>query len=78
LANADRGERWLREHVGYGEETWVLAAHYEAARASGQEVKGRTLKACAEDEEMTKEVYAVIEANRPLDDMDEEELEEYK
>jgi len=56
----------------------MLAAHYEAARASGQEVKRRTLKACAEDEEMTKEVYAVIEANWPLDDMDEEELEEYK
>ncbi|KAF8884261.1 kinase-like domain-containing protein [Gymnopilus junonius] len=66
------------ENVGYGAETWVLAAHYEAAKAFGQEVKRRTLKACAEDEETTKEAYAVIEANWPLDDMDEEELEEYK
>ena len=78
LANAERGERWLRENVGYGEETWVLATHYEAAKALGQEVKRRTLEACAKDEETTKEEYAVIEANWPLDDMDEEELEEYK
>lgn len=78
LANAERGERRLRENVGYGADTWVLAAHYEAAKAFGQEVKRRTLKACAEDEETTKEAYAVIEANWPLDDMDEEELEEYK
>ncbi|KAJ3785830.1 hypothetical protein GGU10DRAFT_421310 [Lentinula aff. detonsa] len=63
LANAERGERWLRDFVAYGEETWVPAAHYEAAKAIGQEVKRRTFKACAEDEEMTKETYAVIEAN---------------
>ncbi|KAJ3737788.1 hypothetical protein DFJ43DRAFT_1128836 [Lentinula guzmanii] len=63
LANAERGERWLRDFVGYGEETWVPAAHYEAAKAIGQEVKRRTFKACAEDEEMTKETYAVTEAN---------------
>ncbi|KAJ3738951.1 kinase-like domain-containing protein [Lentinula detonsa] len=78
LANAKRGERWLRDFVAYGEETWVPAAHYEAAKAIGQEVKRRTFKACAEDEEMTKETYAVIEANSPLDDMNEDELEEYK
>lgn len=78
LANAERGERWLRENVGYGEETWVLAAHYEAAKAFCQEVKRRTLKACAEDEETTKEAYAVIEANWSLDDMDEEEIEDHK
>ncbi|KAH8119478.1 kinase-like domain-containing protein [Phellopilus nigrolimitatus] len=78
LANAERSGRRLRENVGYGEETWVPAAHYEAAKAFGQEVKRMTLKACAEDEEMTKETYAVIDANWPLDDMDEEELEEYR
>jgi hypothetical protein len=72
LAIAERGERWLRENVGYGEETWVLAADYEAAKAFGQEVKRRILEVCEENE------YAVIEANRPLVDMDEEELEEYK
>ncbi|KAJ3982143.1 hypothetical protein F5890DRAFT_1574753 [Lentinula detonsa] len=78
LANAERGERWLRDFVAYGEETWVPAAHYEAAKAIGQEVKRRTFKACAEDEEMTKETYAVIEANWPLDDMNEDELRGYK
>ena len=78
LANADMGERKLRDHVGYGVETWVPVAHYEEAKALGQELKRRTLEALAEDEEITKEVYTVIEANWPLDDMDEEELEEYK
>ncbi|CAA7266012.1 unnamed protein product [Cyclocybe aegerita] len=78
LANAEGGESRLREIVGYEEETWVPAAHYEAAKAFGQELKRKTLEACTEDEEMTKEDYAVIEANWPLDDMDEDELEEYK
>lgn len=78
LANAENGERWLRENVGYGEETWVPIAHYEAAKAFGQEVKRKTLEVCANDEETTEEEYSVIEANWPLDDMDEEELEEYK
>ncbi len=78
LEKAEKGGRWLRENVGYGEETWVPAARCEAAKAFGQEVKRKTLKACAEDEETTKEAYAVIKANWPLDDMDEEELEEYK
>ncbi|KAF8870308.1 hypothetical protein CPB84DRAFT_1802387 [Gymnopilus junonius] len=78
LENAERGERWLRENVGYGKETWVLTTHYEAAKAFSQEVKQRTLKACVEDEEMTKEKYTVIKVNWPLDNMDEEELEEYK
>ena len=54
------------------------AAHYEEAKAFGQEIKRLTLKACAEDGETTKEVYAVVEANWPLDNMDEEELEVYK
>lgn len=78
MAKADTGERWLRENVGYGEETWVPTLHYEAAKAVGQEVKRRTLQACAEDKETTQEMYAMIEANWPLDDMDKEELEEYK
>ncbi|OSX65443.1 hypothetical protein POSPLADRAFT_1134045 [Postia placenta MAD-698-R-SB12] len=78
LANAERGERMLRDRVGYGEETWVPVARYEDAKALGQEIKRMTLKACAEDEETTGEEYAVIESNWPLDDMDEEELEEYK
>ncbi|KAK7695260.1 hypothetical protein QCA50_002450 [Cerrena zonata] len=78
LADVDRNDRWLRENVGYGGETWVPAAHYEAAKAFGEEMKRRILKACAEDEETTKEAYAVAEANWPLDDMNEEELEEYK
>lgn len=78
LANAEIAERKLREIVGYGEETWVHAAHYEDAKAFGQEMKRRTLEACAKDAETTKEEYAAIEANWPLDDMDEEELEEYK
>jgi hypothetical protein len=66
LANADMGERMLRDKVGYGEETLVPFAHYEGAKAFGQEMKRRTLKACAEDEETTEESYAVIEANWPL------------
>ncbi|KIY52191.1 hypothetical protein FISHEDRAFT_63935 [Fistulina hepatica ATCC 64428] len=78
LRNAEMGERMLRDHVGYGEETWVPVAHYEKAKAFGQEMKRMTLKACAEDEETTEAAYAVIEANWPLDDMDENELEEYK
>lgn len=78
LTNAETGEKNLKVIVGYGEETWVPVAHYEEAKALGQEVKRRTLEACALDEETTEEVYAVIEANWPLDDMDEEELEEYK
>ena len=78
LENAERGERMLREAVGCGEETWIPAAHYEEAKAIGQELKRRTLQACAEDEETTEKEYAVIEANWPLDDMSEEELAEYK
>ncbi|KAL5486270.1 hypothetical protein ACEPAI_7316 [Sanghuangporus weigelae] len=78
LANAEMGERMLMDRVGYAEETWVPVAHYEKAKAFGQQMKQMTLKACAEDEEATEETYAVIETNWPLDDMDEEELEEYK
>ena len=77
LENAETSERMLRDHVGYGKETWVPVAHYERAKAFGQKMKRMTLEACAKDEEMTEETYAVIEANWPLDDMDEEELEEY-
>jgi hypothetical protein len=78
LSNAERGERMLRDNVGYGDETWVPIAQYEDAKALGQELKRRTLEALAEDEETTKEMYAAVEANWPLDDVDEEELEEYK
>lgn len=78
LAIADNGERRLRESVGYAEETWVPAALYEDAKARADAIKQATLKACAEDEETTEEVYSVVEANWPLDDVDEEELEEYK
>ena len=78
LDNAEMSERMLRDNVGYGEETWVPVADYAKAKESGQEMKRRTLEACAKDEETTKEAYAVIEANWPLDDMDEEELENYK
>ncbi|KIM38483.1 hypothetical protein M413DRAFT_19995 [Hebeloma cylindrosporum] len=78
LSNAERGESMLRDNVGYGCETWVPVAHYEDAKALGQELKRRTLEALAEDEETTKEMYAAAEANWPLDDVDEEELEEYK
>ncbi|PPQ88103.1 hypothetical protein CVT25_014400 [Psilocybe cyanescens] len=78
LVNAEIGERMLRDNAGYGEETWVPVAYYEQAKAFGQEMKRRTLEACAEDEETTEEAYAVIQENWPLDDMDEEELEEYK
>jgi hypothetical protein len=72
LGNAERNERLLTQYVGCGADTWVPATDYEAAKAYGQELKRRTLEACEEDE------YAVIEANWPLNDMDEEELEEYK
>lgn len=54
------------------------ATHYEEAKALGQEMKRMTLEECVKDEETTKEAYAAIEANWPLDDMDEKELEEYK
>lgn len=78
LKSADYGEKMLRDNVGYAEETWMPVAHYEEAKAFGQEIKRMTLKASAEDEETTEEAYAVIEANWPLDDRDEAELEEYK
>ena len=78
VANAERSWRQLKQVVGCGEDTWVPAARYEVARAMSQELKQRTLEACADDEDLPKETYSVIEANWPLDDMDEEELEEYK
>lgn len=78
LEEAESGDKLLSEFVGYGEETWVPADRYETAKIYSQEVKRRTLQVCAENEERTKEAYALIEANWPLDDMDEEELNEYK
>jgi hypothetical protein len=56
----------------------VPVAHYEDAKALSQEWKPRTWEALAEDEETTKETYAVAEVNWPLDDVDGGELEEYK
>jgi hypothetical protein len=78
LANSEMTERRLRLNVGYGGETWLPVAHYKGAKAIAQELKRMALIACAEDEETTVEECTVIEANWPLDDMDEEELEEYK
>ncbi|KJA13580.1 hypothetical protein HYPSUDRAFT_209415 [Hypholoma sublateritium FD-334 SS-4] len=78
LAGAEKHERMLRDYAGYAEETWVPAAHYEKAKAFSQEIKRMTLEAGAQDEEVREEAYAVIKANWPLDDMEEEELEEYK
>ncbi|KAJ7097742.1 kinase-like domain-containing protein [Mycena belliarum] len=78
LAIADRSDRWLREYVGCGVDTWVLATNYERAKALGEDVKRVTLEASANDEETTEEDHAIIVANWPLDDMDEAEIEEYK
>ncbi|KAG5338932.1 hypothetical protein C0989_005566 [Termitomyces sp. Mn162] len=78
LAGAEENERMLRDYVGYAEETWVPAAHYEKAKAFGQKMKRMVLEAGAQDKETMEETHAAIEANWPLDDMDEEELEEYK
>lgn len=78
VAEADDAERQLMGLIGYGEETWVPVAHYADAKALAQEVKRMTLEACAKDDEKTEEGYAAIQANWPLDDVDEEELEESK
>ncbi|KAK7000463.1 hypothetical protein R3P38DRAFT_3058481 [Favolaschia claudopus] len=78
LANAEMGERQLMARIDYADETWVPFADYEAAKAFGQELKRVTLKASAADEETTEEDYALIEANWPLDNMEEDELNEYK
>lgn len=79
LADAENCERTLRDCVGYyGKEAWVPTAEYEEAKAISQEIKRIILKGCAEDEGTTKEEYALIEANWPLDDRDEDELNEYK
>ena len=50
----------------------------EADDASADEEEAVVEDVTDKDEETTKEAYAVIEANWPLDDMNEEELEEYK
>ncbi|KAG6848010.1 hypothetical protein H0H93_004203 [Arthromyces matolae] len=75
---AEKNEKMLMEYGGYAEETWVPAAHYEEAMAFGREIKRVTLQGAREDEETTEEGYAAMEKNWLLDDMDEEELEEYK
>ena len=49
LEGAAKNKRMLRDYVGYGEDTWVPAAHYEQAKALGQEIKRMTLEAGAQD-----------------------------
>lgn len=78
LMESDDSARLFKDTIGYGDETWVPAADYERAKAMARELKRTTLSACAEDEEITEELYAKMEANWPLDDVDEEELEEYE
>ncbi|KIY73439.1 hypothetical protein CYLTODRAFT_428523 [Cylindrobasidium torrendii FP15055 ss-10] len=77
LTTTEGQEMFLRYHVGYGDDTWVPTAHYETAKALGEELKRRTLEACAGVEDSDK-VYGAVQANWPLDDMDEAEFEEFK
>jgi hypothetical protein len=77
LEAADENERTLRNLVGYGPETWVPAAEYEKAMATGQAMKQKMLEVDSEDEMMTDEKRALIVACWPLEDMDEVEFEEY-
>lgn len=77
LESAEENERTLRNLVGYGPETWVPAAKYEKAMASGQEMKQKMLEVYSEDQLITDDKRALIFACWPLDDMDEVELEEY-
>lgn len=72
LEYADGGEKQLMDLIGYGEDTWVPTARYEAGKALGQELKRKTLEACE------KQDYDAIKTNWPLDDLSEEELAEYK
>ncbi|KAL0959421.1 hypothetical protein HGRIS_014666 [Hohenbuehelia grisea] len=78
LMDAERVQMSLRAFIGYGDETWVPAAHYETAKDFSRELKLRALQACADDKETTDEEFVRVEANWPFDDMDEKELEEYK
>ena len=77
LASTEENERMLRNHVGYGPETWIPVADYEKAMASGQEMKQKMFEVYSEDEVVTEDKRALIAASWPLDDMDEVELEEY-
>ena len=77
LESAEKNERTLENHVGYGPETWVPVANYEKALASGQEMKQKMLELYSEDEAMTEDKCALIAACWPLNDMDEVELYEY-
>ncbi|KAG6829928.1 hypothetical protein H0H87_009786 [Tephrocybe sp. NHM501043] len=73
LMESERFERLMMDNIGYAEETWVPVASYEKAKEFCQKLKQRTLDGCKNNE-----VTAEIEANWPFDDMDEEDLEEYK
>jgi hypothetical protein len=78
LAGLQKNKRMLRDYVGYAEETWEPITHYEKAKVFCREIKQMILEAGAQGEEMTEEAYTAIGAKWPLDEMDEEELEEYK
>lgn len=77
VESADNGERRLMDYVGFAEDTWVPAADYEKAKERGLLIRQATMEACAQDEETTDESYAAVQASWPLDDMTDEELEEY-
>ncbi|KAJ7066478.1 kinase-like domain-containing protein [Mycena amicta] len=78
LSSADMNESTLKDKLGFGSDTWVPVAHYEEVKAVIDELKQMTLETLAGDDETTEEVYVMIKANWPYDDMDEKELEEYK
>lgn len=77
LEIADENERMVRKYVGYGPETWVPAARYEKAVASGEEMKQKMLEVYSEDGGITDEKRALMMACWPLEAMDEVEFEEY-
>lgn len=77
LESADENERNLRNYVGYGPETWVSVDNYEKAMASGEEIKQKMLEEYSGDVKMTEERRSYIAKCWPLDNMDEEELDEY-
>ena len=77
LERAEENERSLRNYVGYGPETWVSVDNYEKAMASGEEMKQKMLEEYSRDEVMTEERRSYFAKCWPLDDMDEEELDEH-
>ena len=77
LEMADENKRMVRNYDGYGPETWVPAAEYEKAMASGPEMKQKMLGVYLEDKEMADEKRALVVACWPPAGMDEAEFEEY-